>query len=362
MAFLKSSSRLRFLDWTRGLAAVIMLQGHVLNSLTRDDQRTSGAYVLSDFLGGMPAAVFLFLTGVTLAFLMDSTERKGVSPGRRTVTALRRAGYLFLVAFLFRLQMWIFAGGHWTALLRVDVLNCMGFALGVMSIMAVFRTEERIRFCGILGLAIAAASPLVSQIDWSGVAPVIKDYLAPDYVSFGFFPNAAFVAFGMSVGSILRVITPEQMDRVMQWAALAGGVLIMGSQYLSNLPYSLYAKSEFWLDNPFQILIKLGVILLMLAFAFVWSKHCGERWSWVAQLGTTSLLVYWVHIELIYGRWLSFWHHNLPVAQAAIAAAVTIALMVALSAARTYHGRWRAAIAAFVQANFQPVPKRAPGA
>lgn len=362
MAFLKNSSRLRFLDWTRGLGAVIMLQGHVFNSFTRDDQRKSSAYVLSDFLGGMPAAVFLFLTGVTLAFLMDSTERKGMSPGRRTLTALRRAGYLFLMAFLFRLQMWIFGGGHWTTLLRVDVLNCMGFALCVMSIMAVFRTEERIRFSAILGLAIAAAAPLVSQIDWSGVAPVVKDYLAPDYVSFGFFPNGAYVAFGVSVGSILRVITPEQMDRAMQWAALGGGVLIMASQYLSNLPYSLYAKSEFWLDSPFQTLIKSGVILLILAFAFVWSKHCGERWSWVAQLGTTSLLVYWVHIELIYGRWLSFWHHNLSVTQTAIAATVTIAAMVALSAARTHHRKWRAAVAAFLQANLQPVPKRAPGA
>ena len=362
MAFLKDSSRLRFLDWTRGLAAVIMLQGHVFNSFTRDDQRKTSVYILSDFLGGMPSAVFLFLTGVTLAFLMDSTERKGLSPARRTVAALLRAGYLFLVAFLFRLQMWIFGGGEWTTLLRVDILNCMGFALCVMSIMAVFRTDERIRFCAILGLAIAAASPLVSQIDWSGVAPVLKDYLAPDYISFGFFPNAAFVAFGISIGSILRVITPEQTDRVMQWAALAGGVLIMGSQYLSNLPYSLYAKSDFWLDSPFQTLIKLGVILLMLAFAFLWNKHCEARWSWIAQLGTTSLLVYWVHIELVYGRWLGFWHHNLPVAPTAVAAAVTIALMLALSAARTHHRQWRAAITAFVQANFQAVPKRAPGA
>ena len=31
------------------------------------------------------------------------------------------------------------------------------------------------------------------------------------------------------------------------------------------------------------------------------------------QFGTTSLLVYWVHIELVYGRWLYFWKDSLSV-------------------------------------------------
>jgi len=34
-----SSARLRYLDWTRGIAALIMLQGHVFHSFTRADLR-----------------------------------------------------------------------------------------------------------------------------------------------------------------------------------------------------------------------------------------------------------------------------------------------------------------------------------
>jgi len=351
----KTTSRLQFLDWLRGFGAVIMLQGHTYHSLLRDDLRKSSTFILSDFLGGMPSAVFLFLSGVTLAFLMDSHERKNSPARTRVLASLRRAGYILALAFLVRIQLWLFGwpGTAWTDLLRVDVLNCMGLALAVMSVMAVFRTADRVRLCAILGVAIAAAAPLVSQVNWSRTPPLIASYIAPDYLSFGFFPWAAFVAFGLSVGSLIRVVTHEQLERAMQWAALAGCALIACSQQLSNLP-SLYGKSEFWLNSPFMILIKLGVILLMVAFAFVWNKHTAEKWSWVRQLGTTSLLVYWVHIELIYGRWLGFWHSNLSIAQCTVAAAAMIVSMLLISVARTHRAQLREFLASW-RPQAQPV-------
>src|SRR5215813_9762805 len=91
----QAKPRLEYLDWLRGLAAAIMLQGHVFHSFLRPELRDDGPYVFSQFVGGMPPAIFLFLTGVTLAFLMDSTERKGLPRGQRVVAALRRSGYLF---------------------------------------------------------------------------------------------------------------------------------------------------------------------------------------------------------------------------------------------------------------------------
>ena len=76
MSHVKASSyRLQYLDWVRGLGALIMLNGHVWHSFLKPELKTSGVYTLTQFIGGMPPALFLFLTGVTLAFLMDSTER-----------------------------------------------------------------------------------------------------------------------------------------------------------------------------------------------------------------------------------------------------------------------------------------------
>jgi uncharacterized membrane protein len=104
-----SSSRLTFLDWTRGAAVVVMLQGHVFHSFNRTDLRTDGPFMLSQFFGGIGPAIFLVLTGITLSFLMDGRERQGVNPMGRWRAALKRSGYLFTLAFLFRLQLWSFA-------------------------------------------------------------------------------------------------------------------------------------------------------------------------------------------------------------------------------------------------------------
>ena len=188
----------------------------------------------------------------------------------------------------------------------------------------------------------------------------MKAYLAPDQLAFGFFPWAAFVAFGMSAGSIMRLVRKDQLDRVMQWAALVGLVLIVAARYCSELPYSLYARSEFWLNSPWLVLIKLGVILLVLTAAYLWTQYgAAPGWSWIRQFGTTSLLVYWVHTELVYGRWLYFWKESLTPPQTALAALGVILLMLGLSIVKTNWRNWRPAGLAFDWPFF--VPRRVPG-
>jgi fucose 4-O-acetylase-like acetyltransferase len=353
------SSRLQFLDWTRGLGAVIMLQGHAFHSLLRKDLRTSPVFLVSDFLGGMPSAIFLFLTGATLAFLMDSRERKGASPSRRVWASLQRAGFILSLALAQRVQNWLAAGpgSGWSELLRVDILNAMGLALLVMAPLAVVAAVYRVRLAAGAGLLIAIASPLVSQLDMSRIPSAVRGYLAPDYAAFGFFPWAAFLAFGVSAGSLIRMLDAAQMERAMRWAAGLGCALLIGSRYLFAIPYSIYTKSEFWLNSPWMIFGKMGGILLLMAFAFAWTRYRGSRWSWVRQLGTTSLLVYWVHL-MVYGRWLAPWQANLDLGHSALAAVALIAAMVGISAARTHY---RKILAWFSTWRPQPVPARVSG-
>ncbi len=357
-------NRLLYLDWVRGLAAIVMLQGHVFDSFLKADLRTGGPFLFSQFLGGMPPAIFLFLTGVTLAFLMDGQERKGVSPGRRVWISLRRAAYLFAIAFLFRIQLWAFSEPRnpWTDILKVDILNGMGFGIAMMSIMALFRTDERIRLCAILGIGTAFAGPLVSQIDWSPAAPLLRDYLAPSRVSFGFFPWAAFLAFGMSAGSLLRKLREDEVPHAMQWMALGGLIVAFGGYAISNMTYSVYPNSDFWLDSPCLILMKFGVILILLPFAYLWTRQWGtesstQNRSWVRQFGVTSLLVYWVHIELVYGRWFGFLKQALTVEQTLFAAFCVILLMLGLALLRTNLNGWGTIARWFVPAE----PRRVSG-
>jgi uncharacterized membrane protein len=356
----KSSGRLAFIDWTRGLAAVIMLQGHVFDSFTRSDLRPKAPFVFSQFLGGMPPAVFLLLTGITFAFLMDSQQKQEKSQWQRVVAALKRSRYLFLIAFLFRIQLYLF--GYPTSpaseLLRVDILNCMGMAMLIMAPMAVFSTLERTRLCIILGLLIAGLAPVVSMIPAEGIPSLARNYFFPSLNHFGFFPWASFLAFGMAFGSMLRAIKPEDMGRAMEWTLGIGLGLAGVAYYFSNLPYSIYSKSDFWLNSPAMILIKLGVVLITLAVAYLWVKlSTVDRWSLIRQLGTTSLLVYWVHIEIVYGRWFGIWKEALSVWQVLLFTGLLLVLMAALSITRT---RIKS-VSSFFGTSPAPQPRQASG-
>jgi len=322
----------------RGLAATIMLQGHTFHSFIRPELREQSPYVLSQFVGGFPPAVFLFLTGVTFAFILESNERRGLTPWQRWIAALKRARYLFLLAVLFRIQLWAFAWGqnNWKDMFKVDVLNIMGVTLFLLSPLAVIPLAARVRIAGLFGLFLTLASPVVSQMDWKWLHPFLADYIVPSYVLFPIFPWGAFIAFGIASGSLLKACKPDHLDRFLQWSAVAGFVLLYTAQYLSNLPYSLYDKSEFWLDSPGLTFMKLGALLILGAGAYLWSlRPWAGNWSWVRQLGTTSLLVYWVHIELVYGRWFGYWKERLDAPQCAVFSILLTLAMIGLSTLQT---------------------------
>ncbi len=328
------SGRLAFLDWTRGLAALVMLQGHTFHSFTRNDLRDKGPYILSQFVGGLPPALFLVITGITFAFLMDSRERKGFSAGRRVLSALKRSSYLFIVAYAFRLQLYLFGypSSPWSELWKVDILNCMGLAMFVFAPMAAFTTGERIRLCTILGIVIAILAPVVTLADRPDIPWVVHAYIFPSLNFFGFFPWASYLAFGMVIGSVIRLAKPEEMERLMMWMLGIGIAAIMTAQELSELPYSVYPKSDFWLNSPGLTVIKVGVVLIIMPLALLWvNSESAQKWSLFRQLGTTSLLVYWVHIELVYGRWFGFWKEALTVPQVVVFSVLLIAFMTLLS-------------------------------
>ncbi|MBM3724942.1 MAG: acyltransferase [Acidobacteria bacterium] len=338
----KAGNRLAYLDWTRGLAAVTMLQGHVFHSFTDVKLKETYPYLMTQFLGGMPPAMFLFLTGVTLAFMLNGQERRGALGWGRVWAAMKRARYMLIMAFAFRIQLWLSAWPqHWSAIFRVDILNCMGLAIIACSWLALLSTLQRAWAGAAAGLLIATASPMVSGVDWGGLHPFIVQYLKPDYNFFAFFPWASYLAFGVAAGSVIRLVPSGGVPRMMQWFAITGSGLILAGEFFSDLPYSILPNSQFWLNSPNLIFIKLGLTLIVVSFAHLWMTHRNPegRWSFLTQLGTTSLLVYWAHIELVYGRWFGIFRDTLSLELTAVIAVVVIGLMVALSVGRT---NWRA--------------------
>ncbi|HEY2843627.1 MAG TPA: heparan-alpha-glucosaminide N-acetyltransferase domain-containing protein [Bryobacteraceae bacterium] len=335
-------SRIVFLDWLRGLAAIVMIQGHTFDSFLQPQLRDHPVFIFSQFFGGEAAAVFLFLTGITFALGMN--RRDDLSWWPRIAGALRRSRYLFLLAFAFRLQLWLFAwpSQPWTDLLHVDVLNLMGATAALLSVTALAHGMQRVRWAIAAGVGIAALAPLATGLNSAAIPHLLRDYLAPRGETFGIFPWGSYLAFGLAAGSAIPLVRRGDWGRVMQWSALCGFALLFAGRYFSNLPFSIYPHANFWLDSPALVACKLGITLLLASAAFLWTEYLSDGWSPVRVLGTTSLAVYWVHVELVYGRWFAAYKQNLTVWQCVEASAALALAMVGMSVAlRTARGRWQ---------------------
>ena len=73
-----------YLDWMRGLAVVIMVGWHTLDSWTTPADKASPAFWYCMLIGGFGAPIFLFLAGVSVALASASRLRRadaGRMPG-----------------------------------------------------------------------------------------------------------------------------------------------------------------------------------------------------------------------------------------------------------------------------------------
>ena len=120
------SRRLAYLDWLRGLAVVIMIEAHTLDSWTRAADRRSFEYGMAMIVGGIGAPLFLFLAGVAVA-LAAGSRAKRIGDAAAAQSVRTRGWEIFGLAFLFRLYSWALSpGSALRGLLKVDILNVMG--------------------------------------------------------------------------------------------------------------------------------------------------------------------------------------------------------------------------------------------
>ena len=105
------TGRREYLDWLRGIAVLIMIEAHTLDSWTRVEDRNLPGFGWALLVGGFGAPIFLFLAGVALALAAGSRLRKGRTDAEAAALARRRAWQIFGLAFLFRLQSVLISGG-----------------------------------------------------------------------------------------------------------------------------------------------------------------------------------------------------------------------------------------------------------
>jgi uncharacterized membrane protein len=318
-----------YLDWLRGLAVLVMIEAHLLDSWTRWPDRETTAFGHSMILGGFGAPLFLFLAGVSVSLSAGSKFRRSGDAAAASRAVILRGLQIFGLAFLFRLQACILSWGPWWTLLKVDILNIMGPS--IMATAALWRAGtsmlSRAVIFGAATVTIALLTPPLRASSALAALPnPIEAYIRPvsGLSNFILFPWAAFVLAGAIVGVFVDGSrTSDSERRLNARFGAAGAALALGAYAASYLP-SLYANSHFWSTSPAFFFLRTGILVFLVGLAYAWQRRPGGelKWSPVQQLGRTSLFIYWIHIELIYGLMTRPIHKtfSLPAAWCAVVA------------------------------------------
>jgi len=359
--------RLAYIDWMRGLACVLMFQTHCYDSWLSPEARKSSLYSWSQLGGTLPAPLFLFLSGVSFALVTERLREKGAMPLDIAKTTIRRGAEIFALGLLFRVQEYTLGYG-WvpgTDLLRVDILNMLGLSMMLMGILcwlssaghttttvsALPQTVAASRIRGILaGLLAAAILSMATPPLWTTDRPDWLPWPLESYINgvhifgnpqpwlFPLFPWSAFAFAGLAVGFFLFTNIAKRSEGLT--FAVLGATGVIACWLSINLDHSrvqFYSVYDYWHTSPNFFLMRCGILLIILFCVYAWCRWglAQMRFSPIIQLGKTSLLVYWVHIEFVYGRLSILPKRRCSVPQATTGLIIIFFAMLMLSLLRT---------------------------
>jgi uncharacterized membrane protein len=365
--------RLAYIDWMRGLACVLMIQAHCYDSWLNPEARKTLLYRWSQELSTLPAPIFLFLSGVSFALVTEGLRQKNKPGSQIFKTALLRGAEILGLGFLLRLQEFVlgYPKSPWTDLFKVDVLNILGVSIIFMALFwrlvnmgglpeasasagSALQTVNSVgrwrnRVIG-LSLLIAAVIAIATPPLWTTHRPSFLPWMLESYINgvhnfasptpwiFSIFPWCGFAFVGLAFGSFLFSDFAQRKEVAALGMVGAIGVLVCAlALWWDYSSVKFYAVYDYWHSSPNFFLMRCGILLLLTLAIFAWC-HWGwatEGFSPFIQFGKTSLLVYWVHIEFVYGRLsiLPKFRSTIPLATAGLV--VIFAAMLGISIWRT---------------------------
>jgi uncharacterized membrane protein len=303
-----ASARLRYLDALRGLAVVAMVLAHVTDSWTRAADRHGEPYYTLLFIGGIASPAFLFLAGVASVMSAATKAQREGSLLAGAAAARRRGWEIFALGLVFRVQAQLLGLGPLSNLLKVDMLNTMGLSIVAATWLwqSSVRRFVRVSLFALATLAITMMTPLVRAAPWLAPLPdPLEAYLRPvgSLAAFPLLPWAGFLFAGVLAGDLVDAVRLNpRRQLVLQTGIAVCAVVGAWLAWLASFQPALFPAARFWHDSPTFFFIRLGLVAVTMPLAWL-----AERWvpanvfTPMVTLGRSSLFVYWIHVEMVYG-------------------------------------------------------------
>jgi len=324
----------------------MMVYGHTGDALLGRGFRAGLWFDVWRFQRGLTSCLFLLLSG--FAFSIATTRHWG-SHIRFTRSLLHRIRRFALFVFLGYVlhfpvdhiaKLRSLPDAAWRGFVAVDVLQLIGVTLIALQILVLISQSRRVfmALCFALSVVMIVTTPALWRVDWTTMMPMtLAAYLSPAIGSqFPVFPWSAYVLLGAGLGQIYARWGAGWLGGFTIAALLAPGVLISGVMLTAGgLSIQLFGSDE-WSWVPPEVLRRIGAILVLLGVIAHASRRLAHLPHIFGAVAQESLLVYFVHLCIIYG---SIWNlgltHFFPDGLNPAATLLVILLLLAAMAAKS---------------------------
>lgn len=225
---------------------------------------------------------------------------------------MRRLGFIVLVAYYihlqdFRLSEYLVSVDprFWARTFQVDILQCIVASLLIIHFLIVLfrKPAPFVWSAGALTVLVSLMTPIMWAQDFRTRVPLpFALFLNPHGVSlFPLFPWLCFVLAGCCLSYLfVRSVAVQGDASFMKWILASGSAMILSGLMLRSVPYSLPGDVNFYTTSPLYVAIRMGCVLIICATLYWLEKFRGWAPRFLLLTGQESLLVYAVHLLIIY--------------------------------------------------------------
>jgi len=314
---MSSHSRLAFIDLLRGWALLVMIEVHVFNAFILPHFQAASWFNVLNFVNGLVAPSFIFISG--FVFLLASQKKLESFRAFGSVfwKQLGRIGLIWLVGYGLHLPFFSFYRSitdstevQLLSFYQSDVLHCIAFGLFMLFLLKLLIRNDRVYRAVLLssGLIVITATMFIWDIDFTNLipAPIAAYFNGKHYSLFPLFPWTAFMLFGGYFASgYIRAREQQKEKNFILRFALVGLILVIVSAIAGELRFRIPFSSEAISADPSFFFLRIGIVMLLLTACWFYAEYRKTEKSFVLDVSRESLLVYTVHLLVIYGR---FWN------------------------------------------------------
>jgi hypothetical protein len=291
-----------------------MIEVHVFNAFLLPELRQAGWFGILNFINGLVAPSFLFVSGFAFQVSSGGKLDEMRKLGKAFWKKIARIFQIIIIGYALHLPFYSLSktinqstSQLLESFLVVDVLQCIGFGLLFLFLTRLLiKSDKAYQYFLFVSLVVVTLiSPILWKIEFANYFPiVIANYFNRLHGSlFPIFPWLNFLlAGGIFAKYFVDARERNAEEKFVGLSAILGFiVLLFGHLFYSGLfPKTLTSI----LPNPVFYLERLGYIFVLFYLCWLVDKKFNVKKSFVLDASRESLLVYWLHLIIIFG---AFW-------------------------------------------------------